>query len=68
MMAPDYAHWHGTYEVAERWYQELVPEIKEILEKAEKDPALKAGAHAVKALLDEILARPEHRYGATGKK
>ena len=68
MMAPDYAHWHGTYEVAERWYQELIPEIKEILEKAEKDPALKAGAHTVKALLDEILARPEHRYGATGKK
>ena len=25
MMAPDYAHWHGMYEVAERFYIELHP-------------------------------------------
>ena len=67
MMAPDYAHWHGTFEVAERWYQELIPEIREILEKAEADASKKEAAHAVRKVLDEILARPEHRYGATGK-
>jgi nitrate reductase NapA len=26
MMAPDYAHWHGMYEVAERFYMQLVPQ------------------------------------------
>ena len=25
MMAPDYTHWHGMYEVAERFYMELIP-------------------------------------------
>ena len=66
MMAPDYAHWHGMYEVAERWYVELVPQIKEILEKAEKDPAKKDAAHVVAKMLDEILSRPEHRYAGKG--
>ena len=64
MMGPDYSHWHGTYEVAERWYQELVPEIRELLEHAKSDPAKAAGAAAVERLLDETLDRPEHRYGA----
>ena len=30
MMAPDYAHWHGMYEVAERFYMELIPQAREI--------------------------------------
>ena len=34
MMAPDYAHWHGMYEVAERFYQELIPQAREIAEHA----------------------------------
>ena len=25
MMAPDYTHWHGMYEVADRFYQKLDP-------------------------------------------
>ena len=35
MMAPDYAHWHGMYEVAERFYQQLIPQAREIAHKAE---------------------------------
>ena len=34
MMAPDYAHWHGMFEVAERFYIELVPQAREIAEHA----------------------------------
>src|SRR5690606_21474755 len=30
MMAPDYTHWHGMYEVAERFYQHLIPQAREI--------------------------------------
>ena len=29
MMAPDYSHWHGMFEVAERFYQELIPEARD---------------------------------------
>ena len=34
MMAPDYTHWHGMYEVAERFYMELIPQAREIVEHA----------------------------------
>ena len=64
MMAPDYAHWHGTFEVAERFYQEMVPEIRAIVEHAKTDAAKRDGAAAVEKLLNEILDRPEHRFGA----
>ena len=37
MMAPDYAHWHGMYEVAERFYQELIPQAREIAHHAEAE-------------------------------
>jgi len=67
MMAPDYSHWHGTFEVADRWYNEMVPEAREIIEEAKKDTAKKAGAEKVEAVLDEILAAPEHQYTTTGK-
>lgn len=31
MMAPDYTQWHGFFEVAERFYMELLPEAEELL-------------------------------------
>lgn len=60
MMAPDYAHWHGMYEVAERFYMELIPQAREIAEHAgaEGEPVL--------AVIDEILARPEHEWSSKG--
>jgi len=60
MMAPDYAHWHGTYEVAERFYTEFIPQVREIIEHAPPEKA--AEAEAVAKLIDEILARPEHTW------
>lgn len=61
MMAPDYAHWHGMYEVAERFYMELIPQAREMAEEAEQH-GNKEGAEAVLTLIDEILARPEHEW------
>jgi len=61
MMAPDYAHWHGMFEVAERFYQGLVPQARELIEGARAEGRTEAAA-AVEAVLEEILARPEHRW------
>jgi hydroxylamine dehydrogenase len=63
MMAPDYAHWHGMYEVAEDFYMKLVPQAREIAHAAEKRGE-KAKADAVLAVLDRVLARPEHAWSA----
>ncbi|RMG40509.1 MAG: hydroxylamine oxidoreductase [Planctomycetota bacterium] len=63
MMAPDYAHWHGMYEVAERFYMELIPQAREILERARHDGHGEA-ADKVQRVIDEILARPEHQWQA----
>lgn len=61
MMAPDYAHWHGMYEVAERFYMELVPQARHLIEEAEHAGKADAAA-AVRKYLDGILARPEHEW------
>ncbi len=64
MMAPDYAHWHGMYEVAERFYIELIPQAREIAAHAAEE-GRQAEADAVNAVIDEILARPEHAWRPT---
>ncbi|MEZ6127414.1 MAG: multiheme c-type cytochrome [Planctomycetaceae bacterium] len=67
MMAPDYAHWHGMYEVAERFYQELIPQAREIAHQAEEGGKTDQ-AKAVLTLIDELLARPEHEWYESAKK
>jgi hypothetical protein len=67
MMAPDYAHWHGMYEVAERFYQELVPQAREIAHHA-ADNGEADKAQAVNTVIDDILARPEHEWFEKEKK
>ncbi len=69
MMAPDYTHWHGMYEVAERFYMELIPQAREILGHAIAE-GRRTEANAVSAVIEEILARPEHVWfegGAEGQ-
>jgi len=65
MMAPDYAHWHGMYEVAERFYEELIPEARR-LAAAAATSGRKAPAAAVRAVIDDILQRPEHAWHSPG--
>ena len=61
MFAPDYTQWHGFYEVADRFYQQLVPQARELAHKAEM-AGNKAAADAITVKLDEILNQPEHRW------
>ncbi|MFN0051450.1 MAG: multiheme c-type cytochrome [Planctomycetales bacterium] len=61
MMAPDYAHWHGMFEVAERFYKELIPQARELTDRAVRQ-GKESQAQAVDAIIDEILSRPEHAW------
>lgn len=61
MMAPDYTQWHGMYEVAERFYIELIPQFNEIVDHAEHDGNTE-GAERARAVLQEILMREEHLW------
>ena len=61
MMAPDYAHWHGMFEVADRFYQELIPEARELAAHA-RDKGQTAEADAVEQTIQAILDRPEHAW------
>ena len=61
MMAPDYAHWHGMYEVAERFYMELIPQARELAHHA-REQGNAASADAVEKVINDILARPEHQW------
>jgi GNAT superfamily N-acetyltransferase len=69
MMAPDYTHWHGMFEVGERFYMELIPMAREIATHAAAQ-GQGVAARAVNQVIDEILARPEHAWfeeGAEGQ-
>lgn len=50
MMAPDYTWWHGIYEVAQHFYLEFIPELREF-----HDPELDAA-------IDEVLADAFHTW------
>jgi hydroxylamine dehydrogenase len=61
MMAPDYAHWHGMFEVADRFYMHFIPQARELAHQAEQK-GHKAEASAVRKVIDDILKRPEHQW------
>lgn len=61
MMAPDYTHWHGMFEVAERFYQHLIPQARELVAHA-REAGKGAAADAVQRVIDDILRRPEHQW------
>ena len=65
MMAPDYTHWHGMYEVAERFYMELIPQAREKIEHAIKEGHTDQ-AKAVNDVIEAILAKPEHEWFKKG--
>jgi hypothetical protein len=52
MSGPDYAWWHGIYEVAQSFYFHFIPEVKEV-----------AGEPLASQLLDKyVFSRPEHKW------
>ncbi|WP_457669649.1 multiheme c-type cytochrome [Thiolapillus sp.] len=66
MFAPDYVHWEGVFEVAHRFYIEMVPEIKEAIAHA-RDNGNVQGADKMETLLNEVLDSPMHRWFKGGK-
>lgn len=64
MMGPDYTHWHGTYEVARNFYSEYIPELRELAEHHmhREDPAKKAAASKLMALLEQTLGHDNHKW------
>jgi hypothetical protein len=52
MQGPDYTQWHGFFEVAHRFYFELLPQAEE----------LGRGIPAVEAVLSSIRNAPEHQW------
>lgn len=65
MMAPDYTHWHGMFEVADRFYMHFIPEAREITRRAASGGKAEA-AKRCDAVIDGILKRPEHIWFVEG--
>ncbi len=63
MMGPDYTQWHGMYEIAERFYHEFIPELKELIEHNKKQGGLKA-THALKVEeeMHRVLNSDHHKW------
>jgi hydroxylamine dehydrogenase len=52
MSGPDYAWWHGIYEVAKTFYFEFIPEVKHV-----------AGEPMATQLLDKyVFSQPGHKW------
>ncbi len=64
MMGPDYAHWHGMYEVARNFYHEFIPELEELIEKGKhsKKAETISAAKKLDQKLDEILKSDNHKW------
>jgi len=64
MMGPDYTQWHGNFKVAQRFYMEFVPQLKDVLLKAMQsgDAAKAEAARKVQAELDNVLNSENHRW------
>ena len=64
MMAPDYTHWHGTYDLAKHFYTKMIPELEHLVASgaASGDAKKKESAKALQAKIDEILNSPNHMW------
>jgi hypothetical protein len=61
MMGPDYTQWHGNFEVADRFYTEFVPEVKELINHW-KSYGKSREALEAEQLLNDILNSEMHRW------
>jgi len=64
MMAPDYTHWHGTYDLARNFYSEFIPEIEELIERGltSSDKKHIKAAKQLQSLLEETLNSENHKW------
>lgn len=61
MMGPDFTQWHGMYEVADRFYMEFVPEVRELVAHGKAHEKATA-AKEVETMLNEILNSDLHKW------
>jgi hydroxylamine dehydrogenase len=64
MMAPDYTHWHGTYEVAKKFYSEYIPQLEALIAANinSSDPARAQAAQALQDGLRQVLGSDDHKW------
>ena len=61
MMAPDYTQWHGNYEVAERFYVEFIPQLKELIAEG-RAHGKGAAASQVEAEMNAVMNSEMHQW------
>ena len=61
MMGPDYTQWHGNFEVADRFYNEFIPELRELIEEGRKHGKTTA-ANQVEEAMNEVLNSEMHKW------
>ncbi len=64
MQAPDYTHWHGTYDLAKHFYTKMVPELEDLVNENldSKDPQKAKAARDLQAKLVEIFNSDDHKW------
>ncbi len=64
MMAPDYTHWHGMYEVAETFYTKYIPALEDLVRDARDsgDAGRIKAADALQKKIDEVLNTDDHKW------
>ncbi|HWR83192.1 MAG TPA: multiheme c-type cytochrome [Candidatus Deferrimicrobium sp.] len=63
MFAPDYTQWHGFFEVADRFYMEFLPQVKEIIEHSKAAGGDKAVAAAeIEKMMSDLLNTDAHKW------
>ena len=62
MMAPDYTHWHGTYELARNFYSHYIPALERLADEAGKDPKRAEDAQKLKAKIEQVLSSKDHKW------
>lgn len=61
MMGPDYTQWHGFFEIAERFYAEFVPQLKEVIRHGRATGKSTAAAR-LESRLNEVLNSEMHKW------
>ena len=64
MQAPDYTHWHGTYDLAKHFYTKMVPELEDLVNENldSKDPKKAKAAKDLQAKLIEVFNSDNHKW------
>ncbi len=61
MMGPDYTQWHGFFEIAERFYVEFVPQLREVIRHGQQR-GKSAEAVQLERRLSQILGSDMHKW------